>query len=411
MTLLFSFFLIGLVGACAAMCRLCFVTMIKEMVWDRDLTRVVSFLKIMVWGWLAVVLISSLSGEALWSSGYPFGWGIVVGGAMFGLGARLNETCVFGAINKLVRGDLRMVLALVGMCVGFAAETVIKTQSGLWDYPFPTADGWSLNLWTRVILLALLGVWGIREIVEMVKGERLRTEAVLAVLGLSIGGLLFFYAYWSYPIVFHLTIQSVLGKEGVIPPRWDAYLIFPILLLGAWLASRKQFEGWIWASGKKIWPYFGGGILMGLGVSLIPGDIIHLTLHSGLSFSFHTIPAVLGVVGGIILGFIVLPPQPAELKSAKPSPKAKPETIPPEKKPKKQPPKKPQEPLPQEEAVPPLTDVVSQESVSQEQEALSQEKAAPPPKNAVPQTKAKPKAKSKAKLKTKSKNTKKRTKK
>ena len=297
MALLFSFFLIGLVGWCAAASRLCFVTMIKEMAWDRDLTRVVSFLKIMVWGWFAVVLISSFGGEALWSSGYPFGGGIVVGGAMFGLGARLNETCIFGSIDKLVRGDLRMILTLVGMCVGFAAETVIKFQSGLWDYPFPIANGWSLNFETRAILLALLGIWGIREIVEMVKAKRLRTEAVLVVLGLSIGGLLFFYAYWSYPIVFHLTIQSVLGKEGVILPRWDTYLIFPILALGAWLASRKQFKGWSWGSGK-VWPHFGGGILMGLGVSLIPGDIIHLTLHSGLSFSFHAIPTVLSVCRG-----------------------------------------------------------------------------------------------------------------
>ena len=166
---------------------------------------------------------------------------------------------------------------------------------------------------------------------------------------------------------------------------------------------------------------------MGLGVSLIPGDIIHLTLHSGLSFSFHVIPAVLGVVGGIILGFIVLPPQPAAgtVKSVKLSPKMKPETLPPspEKIAKKQPskklPKKPQQSLPQEESVPqePLADAAPQESLPQEEaappsppaDAVSQE--SPPPADAIPQTKskAKPKAKSKAKPKTKSKSAKKRT--
>ena len=289
----------------------------------------VSMMKVVMWGWLSVIVVSLIRPDLkpLWSQGFEPSIGMFVGSLIFGLGAAVNSACIFSTLTRLGTGQLAMLLTLAGLSAGLMVHTTIQSSGWLILYgslsgaqllPIPARTGWSLSTYMVIVPFLLLSLWAIREIVcqwfyvpSLRPGGRFvlptlssPRSAVIALCGLAIGGLLFFYPFWSYPLIIEQIIHAAMGRSNV--PALDILLVIPALLFGIVIAavSTGQFR-FEWQFQLR-WLLNGiGGFLMGFGCGLIPGDNLHLLLHALLSLSPHALPALvvmmIGIFGGSLL--------------------------------------------------------------------------------------------------------------
>ncbi len=124
----------------------------------------------------------------------------------------------------------------------------------------------------------------------------LSTAAIL--IGVSNAVLYAAYGTWAYTGVLNSSIKQILGGFGPVGPIY--WLLFISLFLGmalsAWRSRTIVLEwrpSWSWVRN------FLGGLLMGLGVAMVPGGNDVLILNGIPSLSPHAIPAYLAVIAGI----------------------------------------------------------------------------------------------------------------
>ncbi len=125
---------------------------------------------------------------------------------------------------------------------------------------------------------------------------RLSTAAIL--IGVSNAVLYAAYGTWAYTSVLNGGIKQLLsGIEPVGPIYWILFVsLFLGMGLSAWQLRTFALQ---WRPSLNWARNFLGGLLMGLGVAMVPGGNDVLILNSIPSLSPHAIPAYVAVIAGI----------------------------------------------------------------------------------------------------------------
>jgi toxin CptA len=228
------------------------------------------------------------------------GW-TVAGGMIMGLGAYVAGACVFGAVARIGNGEPAYFLVPIGFFVGclaslqlgmaslphaVGAHSLVLAQAALFAGPLLVIAAW--RLWHTI------GAARNRQFTEYVWSPHVAT----AVIGVTFVILLLVAGAWNY------TDYLAEAARRMTSRGFDRGLLLLALfggaLAGGWTAGRIKPVKPSWVSVARC---LAGGILLGLGGSLVPGandGLIMLGLpllypHAWIAFAsmFVTIVAAL----------------------------------------------------------------------------------------------------------------------
>jgi toxin CptA len=193
----------------------------------------------------------------------------VLGGMVMGAGAYVAGSCVFGAIARIGNGELTYLLVPLGFFIGcvaalelgmtrlphpVAARSPVLSQAALFAFPLLLVAAWRLS---RVLLAARRG-----QFAEHIWSPHVAT----GVIGVTFVILLLLVGAWNYTDYLAETARHMATRGA------DRGLLLLALFGGAVLGGMTA--GKI----KPVQPSLGailrclaGGIMLGLGGSLVPG--------------------------------------------------------------------------------------------------------------------------------------------
>jgi hypothetical protein len=230
----------------------------------------------------------------------------LAGGFLFGIGAAINRGCAFSTLGRLGNGEFGAMLTLGGFAVGAWSYLSAVTWSRLArPEPLPVAYD-PLDPGTAV-LVAVLGAWGVWEIVrlwharpagaswiELVFARSYRLSAAVALIGVANGVLYALHGPWTYTRTVNETVMAPMGGDlGPLAFRWVLFVaVVAGAVASAWQKSAFRLD---WRPSRVWIQDFTGGLLMGIGAGMTPGGNNVLVLHSIPQLSAHALPAYLAM--------------------------------------------------------------------------------------------------------------------
>lgn len=226
---------------------------------------------------------------------------LMVGAVAFGIGALVNDTCLLGSLARLGDGEMRLLALPFGLAAGMLLIDHARLASvATWPSPLSTP-----SLLGAVCLLTFLIVLTLASI-KLTATEpplpRGRWPLVLSmlILGATGGALFGLSPTWTLA---HLLQHSLLAgdmRTGIV-----ALPAVAASVVGAFAASMWQGNMRLQTpSTRDLFRTFGGGLLMGVGIALIPGGNDGLILSAIPALSPAGFAAVLTMIATILLGLI-----------------------------------------------------------------------------------------------------------
>lgn len=187
----------------------------------------------------------------------------IAGGALFGVGAWLNGRCAFGTIARLGAGEAARLGTLAGFFTGFA----LAARAGLVGPPLDIASPLTQAAPAWILGGALLAAAGLGLAMRRGgEGEGWSPLRSMGLIGLVNGTLLVIAAGWPYTNLL-MDLATATGMEIV----WRALMALVFIagsLTGAFIAGTFLFD----AGTLSLWGRtLAGGMLMGIGATLVPG--------------------------------------------------------------------------------------------------------------------------------------------
>lgn len=246
----------------------CAVAAARDLVRHRRLGTSIGFvLAIAIAG---VLTISSrwAFGPAIHLAGHPvIGWPLLFGGVLLGFGASLNGACMFGTLGRIGNGELRFMGMPIGLAIGFAAMATFPVMT----LPTPRLSPLvQPSLAGALLLLAFVAVgmasW--RHLGRDAALGRVTTDYRMAMLVLGAAGAAGFMLMpgSSYADAVRLTVLGAM--MGYAMPIVSTIAALAGTIWAGYRAGRLRVR---W---PRMYPFarsVGGGALMAMGSSLIPG--------------------------------------------------------------------------------------------------------------------------------------------
>ncbi len=315
----FAILLAAVIGFAVHRASLCNVKAVAELLTSRRAYMLGSFFKTMLWV-IAVTFVIDFFLHPV--SARPLHlWALSIralaGGFVFGVGAAVNGGCALGTLGRLGSGELRMLVTLLGLVAGLAGAGFAQVRRWL-----PAPEGVDLGV-TIPTVLAIVGatflfLWALWELWrlwrkrdaastlrELVLSSNYRLSTAALLLGVANGILFALFGAWTYTRTARTAVNHVvMVRPGPEPLYW---LLFAAVLAGVLLSSlaNKSFvlDGRI----RLSWLLnLLGGILMGVGATLVPGGNDALILHSIPGGSPHALPAYAALLVGTAAGLMVI---------------------------------------------------------------------------------------------------------
>ena len=288
LTLLIAALLAGIMGFAIQRGATCTVAAMDEIVEKRRAHRLTSMFEASVWVAGGFILAEAFGLMPSLPAGRTLGIATVAGGVLLGVGAYVNQACVFGAIARLGSGEWAYALTPVGFYVGcasldtfvaspssaaltdtspvFVASRILAVPIGLfmlWRIAWPAMRWWRLwrvrgsensrdryDLFTHEIAIQ---VWS--------------PHAATGVIGVTFFFLLMMMGAWAYT-----DVLADLAR-GISRDLFSRFLLSIALLAGAmvggWTAGRFARTRVTLQQASKC---LLGGAMMGWGSLLIPGS-------------------------------------------------------------------------------------------------------------------------------------------
>ncbi len=196
------------------------------------------------------------------------GW-TVVGGMIMGLGAYVAGACVFGAVARIGNGEPAYLLVPLGFFLG----CVGAVQLGMSQLPQATGTH-SVVLGNATLFagpLLAIAVWRLWRAIRAARRGQLADHVwsphvATAVIGVTFVILLLVAGAWNY------TDYLAEAARRMTSRGFDRGLLLLALfggaLIGGWTAARiKPVKPTLSSAGRCL----AGGVLLGLGGSLVPG--------------------------------------------------------------------------------------------------------------------------------------------
>ncbi|WP_374563455.1 YeeE/YedE thiosulfate transporter family protein [Ideonella sp.] len=257
-----------LMGAAIQRGATCTVAAVNELIDQRRATRLRSLLEASCWvaGGLLMLRALPLPAPMLPAPYALSGW-TVLGAALLGLGAYVNQACVFGAIARLGNGEWAYLATPLGFYLGClsvgplfagARPQPLPPGSPLWAAPLALGTAFVV-----FVLWRLARAWPQRA----APARHWWTPHVATVsIGLAFLALLLLEGAWAYTDALAELARGMAMQHGL------RLALFGCLLGGAVWGGRRAG---LWRA-RPLRPAdllrcLGGGLLMGWGSLLIPG--------------------------------------------------------------------------------------------------------------------------------------------
>lgn len=221
------------------------------------------------------------------------GW-FLFGGFVFGLGAAFNNGCGISTLNRLTRGDTKMIVTIMGWLIGWVILADYSPKRELMKHPLAG----DINCLLLIVISLIIIIW-----VSLGDKKRKRLWFGMMGIGLLAGFIYIYEPKWPPSGLLHQLSDALINDNSSGWPSLGQYLLFFALLLGMFLSAWKAKIFKFIPLNIKHWAInLLAGILMGLGASLaIGGNSVQLLL--GLpSFSSAGFVAVTGMLLGIWIG-------------------------------------------------------------------------------------------------------------
>lgn len=309
--------LVALVGFAAHRASLCTVRAVAEAMSSGTAWMLTSFLKAAAWATAVTGLLVLIHPVAtlVVAERVPHAVGLV-GAFVFGIGATVNGGCSLSTLQRLVDGDLSM-LGTLGAFVGavfvinhHAASLGIGSVSyapSFWQSGHELALPLLLVLWLWV-LGESFRLWrtamGTGDVKRYLLAPTYRLSAAAALMGIAAGLLYALQGAWSYTSFARTATLAWLG-EVPKPSAWHALLV--AAMLAGMAASSWQRRAFAWSNHWHLWPRrLGGGALMGIGGTLVPGGNDTLVLASVPALSAWALASYVAMVAGIAASLLAM---------------------------------------------------------------------------------------------------------
>jgi toxin CptA len=278
MTIAVASFAFVLAALCAALMGFaiqrgatCTVAAVGEVIEKGTATKIVALAETCLWVAGGLLIARALGLLPNLPGGYALSHWTFAGAALLGLGAYVNQSCVFGAVARLGSGQWAYVLTPVGFFLGALSAPLLFSQ--MMPAPLETvAMGSRLPDWLAPIF-GLFALWRLVGIVRRSRSEgagwrRLwQPHEATIVIGVTFVIMLVIVGAWSY---MDLLVHAAHGMAD--NSAWQG-LLFVALLCGAILGG--------WVGGNLAWQRPSlltlarctiGGMLMGWGSLMLPGS-------------------------------------------------------------------------------------------------------------------------------------------
>ncbi len=261
------------IGYAALRTSVCMVMAAREIVISHRANRLTGFLLAAACSALAMAASMALGRDPFTMiSGYPVSGAAIAGGALFAVGAAVNGRCAMGTLAALASGELRHIATLIGMIVAAGLATPIvhnviasmaaapSTPSLLIHSPvLVTASG-------ALIITILLSVLLSRNLRRARTPKLWSPLVAMSLIGVASGMLFAIDQQWPYT---SLITALAAGETADAARRIGlAMTLLAAMTVSAWSGGivRLNFgtaQKWV---GATL-----GGLLMGVGASLVPG--------------------------------------------------------------------------------------------------------------------------------------------
>lgn len=247
----------------------CSVATAQELLFKRRPRRFVSLIATSAMaGLVSLLLISTgFSGFALADVAHV-ALGVVVGATIFGIGATINDACLFGSLGRLSDGELRLVFLPFGLITGFfiAERADVGLRPTLGDSILADNQEWWVPA-SAVFLAILLGALSYLRKLSRTTRSRWSLGLSSVVLGATGGALYVSAPAWTYADLLHQSLPLAMPAASTVT------LPTVVASLGGAFYSAHRRGSWNvrFGSMSEIAQTFVGGLLMGVGASFIPG--------------------------------------------------------------------------------------------------------------------------------------------
>jgi toxin CptA len=273
----------------------CMVSALDQLVNKRAAGKLVALAECGVWT-SALGLLAVGAGFAFAASpAYPLGPMTLLGGLLLGTGAWLNGACVFGSIARIGGHDWHYLLTPPGYLLGCLVHAAAFGG-------YPSGDRAPVSGAVLPVMTALIGLGLVASVLAWHRSGRSLgalwdyRHATIAI-GIAFVVLAVIAGPWTY--------TEALGSlaHGIRVPSWQEAALFAALLGGALMGGGKQAARPPLALRRAL-ACLGGGALMGLGGSLIPGGNDNLILVGLPGLQPHALVAIAAMAAAIALGLI-----------------------------------------------------------------------------------------------------------
>jgi len=307
-------------GFIANRTTLCGVKAVDEVLSQRKAKVLGSFGKIVLWAFgVSAILEYGFNILPIQNQSYTFSQQTIFGGLILGAGAVLNGGCALHTLLRLGRGDLGMLISLIGISTsaalyelargsipGFGEDRLISTFQ--LDNTFKRLFTIIVIFWMLYEFARLARDFKFSECKQRVFADCYQLSTASALLGICNGILFSFVGTWAYTHTLMSSISSLIIKS----PERSASLPISLwclslsLLVGIATSSYLKGRFTIVFRPKTVWVnYFIGGTFMGIGALMIPGGNDVLLLSAIPSGSPHAIPAYVSMLTGISIALLI----------------------------------------------------------------------------------------------------------
>jgi toxin CptA len=260
----------------------CTVAAVDEVVSKRRFHRLIALIEASVWVAGALAVAEAFHLLERMPSGYPVSYLTVLGGVLLGLGAYINRACVFGAIARFGSGEWAYIATPLGIYVGclFVAYGFSPPAHAKLPYGSPVL---AAALWFALPFIAFM-LWRLVRPWFALSSE-VSNEPLLARLGrgfamriwaphaaTTVIGITFFLMFvlvgaWDYTGVLAELARGM--PHSLVAKTLLLVALFLGAVLGGYIAGRFRSTR---VSLKQVVKCFVGGVLMGWGGLLVPGQ-------------------------------------------------------------------------------------------------------------------------------------------
>lgn len=239
----------------------CMVAAVDEVVRERRAGRALALAEAALWvgGLIAAAQLAGLM--TLSPNAYAVSAGTVLGGMLLGIGAWLNQACVFGAIARIGSGQWAWLATPIGFFLGCLLPIARPEVSG--------HSSWIAQMGPILAVFAVFAIWRLLEAARApdVLTHLWHPHRATLLIAITFVSTLLTVGLWAYTDALAAIARAMDARIGL-----RGAMVLALLggaILGGWFAGKLRWQA---PRPTTVIRCLAGGALMGAGAMLVPGS-------------------------------------------------------------------------------------------------------------------------------------------